>query len=204
MIDQAKRGTAGPRGRPRHGPWRRFLRLLRFRLVIPVLRARHAADYTARGVFVGLLVAMTPTVGIQMAIVAAIWAVVRVVRPAWDFNVVVGMLWTWITNVFTVPPIYYTFLLTGEIMLGRWGEAGGYDMFRARLAKLLDTDAGLIESLWVYAVGIFDAWGLPMFVGCVPWAIAAAFLGYWWSLRLIQRFRRRRASVVVNRPTPPG
>ncbi len=79
---------------------------MRLRLVIPVLRSSATPEYTARGVFVGLLVAMTPTVGIQMAIVAVIWAVVRMVRPAWDFNVVVGMLWTWVTNVFTPPPLY--------------------------------------------------------------------------------------------------
>jgi hypothetical protein len=180
--------------RPKYNGWRRFLRLLRLRLVIPVLRSPAAPDYTARGVFVGLLVAMTPTVGFQMLIVAGIWAMVRVLRPAWDFNVVVGMLWTWLTNVFTVPPIYYMFLLTGEAMLGRWGEAGGYAMFSAQLVKLLQTDASFLESLWIYAVGIFEAWGAPMLLGCVPWAIAAAFLGYWWSLRLIRRFRQRRRS----------
>jgi uncharacterized protein (DUF2062 family) len=158
--------------RPKYNGWRRFLRLLRLRLVIPVLRSPAAPDYTARGVLVGLLVAMTPTVGFQMLIVAAIWAMVRLLRPAWDFNVVVGMLWTWLTNIFTLPPIYYMFLLTGEAMLGRRGEAGGYAMFSAQLVKLLRTDASFLESLWIYAVGIFEAWGAPMLLGCVPWAIA--------------------------------
>ncbi|MDA1098488.1 MAG: DUF2062 domain-containing protein [Proteobacteria bacterium] len=178
--------------RPKHNLWQGYRRLLRLRLVIPVLRSPAAADYTARGVFVGLLVAMTPTVGFQMLIVAGIWAAVRLLRPAWDFNVVVGMLWTWLTNVFTAPPIYYLFLLTGEAMLGRWGDAGGYAMFSDRLVELLQTDASFLESLWIYAVGIFDAWGVPMLLGCVPWAFGSAFLGYWWSLRLVQRFRERR------------
>ena len=184
---------------PKHKSWGRFQRLLRLRLVIPVLRSPAAADYTARGVFVGLLVAMTPTVGVQMLIVAGIWAMVRVLRPAWDFNVVAGMLWTWITNLFTLPPIYYLFLLTGEGMLGRWGEAGGYAMFSDRLVKLLQTDATFLESLWIYAAGIFEAWGVPMLLGCVPWSIASAFLGYWWSLRLIQRFRRHRRDRAGRR-----
>ena len=179
----------------KHSAWKRLRRLLRLRLVIPVLRSPDAADYTARGVAVGLLVAMTPTVGIQMAIVAGIWAVVRMTRPSWDFNVVVGMLWTWLTNIFTVPPIYYTFLITGEAMLGRWGEAGGYAVFSERLMKLLQTDATFFESLWIYAVGIFEAWGAPMLIGCIPWAIGSAFLGYWWSLRLVLRFRERRRGL---------
>jgi uncharacterized protein (DUF2062 family) len=168
---------------------------LRLRLVIPILRSPDAAEYTARGIFVGLLVALTPTVGIQMAIVAGIWAVVRLVRPAWDFNVVVGMLWTWLTNIFTVPPIYYVFLITGEAMLGRWGEAGGYAVFSERMVELLQTDATFLESLWVHAAGIFDAWGVPMLLGSLPWAIVGAFLGYWWSLRLIRRFRARRREL---------
>ena len=167
---------------------------MRLRLIIPVLRSPEAADYTARGVFVGLLVALTPTVGLQMAIVAGIWAVVRVVRPSRDFNVVVGMIWTWLTNVLTVPPIYYAFLVTGEGMLGRWGETGGYAIFQERLVKLLQTDTTFLESLLVYVVGIFDAWGMPMMIGCLPWAISGAFLGYWWSRRLIHRFQNRRQS----------
>ena len=86
---------------------------MRLRLIIPVLRSPEAADYTARGVLVGLLVALTPTVGLQMLIVAGVWTMVRVLRPSWDFNVVIGMIWTWLTNVFTAPPIYYAFLITG-------------------------------------------------------------------------------------------
>jgi len=188
--------------RPKNHVERRFWRLMRLRLVIPVLRSSAAPDYTARGVFVGLLVAMTPTVGVQMAIVLGIWAVLRVLRPAWGFNVVVGMLWTWLTNIFTVTPIYYLFLLTGEAMLGRWDEAGGYVMFSEQLEKLLETDASILESLWIYAVSIFEAWGVPMLLGCVPWAIASACLGYWWSLRLIERFRERRRNQVSRRDRP--
>ena len=165
---------------------------MRLRLIIPVLRSPEAAEYTARGVFIGLLVALTPTVGLQMVIVVVVWAMVRVVRPSWDFNVVIGMIWTWLTNVFTAPPIYYAFLVTGEGMLGRWGETGGYAIFQERLVKLLQTDATFLESLLVYVVGIFEAWGMPMMIGCVPWAIGGAFLGYWWSLRLIHRFQNRR------------
>ena len=164
---------------------------MRLRLIIPVLRSPEAAEYTARGVFIGLLVALTPTVGLQMVIVAVVWAMVRVVRPSWDFNVVIGMIWTWLTNVFTAPPIYYAFLVTGEGMLGRWGETGGYAIFQQRLVKLLQTDVTFLESLLIYVVGIFEAWGMPMMIGCVPWAIGGAFLGYWWSLRLIHQFQNR-------------
>lgn len=182
-----------PKPKPKSGG---FSRLIRYRLVLPVLRAKHPPDYTARSVFFGLLVAMTPTVGVQMLIVLAIWFVVRFVRPAWDFNVVIAMLWTWLTNVFTLGPIYFGFLITGRFMLGGGGDVSGYDEFVDRLEQALASDAGFIEMFWVYTVDLFEIWGLPMFLGSVPWAILSAVLGYWWSLRLITKRRARLKSKV--------
>ncbi len=173
-----------------------FRRQIRYRLVVPVLRAKHSPGYTARSVGIGLLVAMTPTVGAQMAIVLAIWFAVRFVRPRWDFNVVIAMLWTWITNVFTLAPVYYVFLVTGRLMLGSGGDLSGYEAFSEMLEKSFDTDAGFFESLWRYTVNLFEIWGLPMFLGSVPWAILSAGLGYWWSFRLITRRRAKRKPAL--------
>ena len=172
--------------------WKRLHRLLRYRLVVPILRGRHPPEYTARGVFFGLLAAMTPTVGIQMPIVLVIWTLVRILRPAWDFNLVVGLAWTWVTNIFTVPPVYYVFLVTGRLMMGQWDAISGYVRFQEKLATLLQADATWYEALWIYIWGIFQIWGVPLFVGSIPWAILTAWLGYRWSLRLIREFRMRR------------
>jgi len=61
--------------------WHRFTRLMRYRLVIPILRARHEPEYTARGVFVGVAWGFTPTVGFQMPIVFVIWSIMRILAP---------------------------------------------------------------------------------------------------------------------------
>ena len=187
------------RRRAKMGLFNGWRRLLRLRLVIPMLRASHEPEHTARGVSVGLFFAMTPTVGVQMPLVMLAWLALRLLRRSWDFNPVIAMAWTWVTNVITVPPIYYAFLVTGELMLGRWGESGGYEVFQARLAALLQTDASFLDSLWIYAVGMFDAWGLPMFVGSIPWAIGSAWLGYVWSLKATRRFRARKAARMQMR-----
>jgi hypothetical protein len=189
--------------RAKTGIWNRLYRLLRLRLVIPLLRARHSPGYTARGVAIGMLVAMTPTVGVQMAICAIIWAIIKALRPKWDFNVIVAMAWTWVTNVFTLAPIYYVFLLTGELMMGHWGDAGGYEVFTARLSELLSQDASWYEALWVYAVEIFTAWGVPMFLGSIPWAIATAWLSYRWSLKLSTSVHARRQRRAERRRASP-
>ncbi len=167
-------------------------RLLRYRLMVPLLRAKHPPEYTARGVLVGLLVAMTPTVGVQMPICLAIWFILRLAWPAWDFNVVIAMAWTWVTNVFTLGPIYYLFLITGQLMLGEGSSSSGYEAFMASLQETLSADAGLVESLWVYTVDLFEIWGIPMFLGSIPWALIAGFVGYRWSLKFLQRVRTRR------------
>jgi uncharacterized protein (DUF2062 family) len=177
----------------------RFRRVVLYRLIMPVLRAKHPPEYTARSVLVGLVVAMTPTVGIQMPIVFLIWLAVRYTKRQWDFNVIIAMAWTWVTNVFTLAPIYYVFLVTGRIMLGADGGLTGYDAFARDLQEALSADAGVIESLWIYTLELFKTWGVPMFVGSVPWAIICGWLGYRWSLRMVRRFRGRRERRAAAR-----
>ncbi|MCP5372759.1 MAG: DUF2062 domain-containing protein [Hyphomicrobiales bacterium] len=172
--------------------WTRFRRLARLKLVIPILRARDNPHHTARGVWFGLFVAMTPTVGVQMLMVLGIWMFVRAVVPRLSFNLVIGLAWTGTTNFFTVAPFYYLFLVTGRVMTGHWDELTGWAAFATELDARLGADAGPLESLWVYTVGLFEAFGVPMFLGSLPWALLAAWLGYRWTLGLLARSRARR------------
>ena len=197
-------GIAKRRVTGRGGAFAGLRRLARYRLVVPILRGHHhSADYTARAVFVGLLVAFTPTVGVQMPIVAAIWGGVRAVRPSWSFNLVIALAWTWVTNVVTVPPIYYVFLITGQAMLGHWSDILGYQAFSARLAHSLVADGDCIEALWAYVLNLLDAFGLPIFLGCLPWTLLVSWLGYRWSLKAAHRLRalrERRLRTTRERP----
>jgi uncharacterized protein len=169
--------------------FRSLMRLCRYRLIIPILRGRNPPAHTARGVLVGLLCAMTPLVGVQMAMVAGVWAVQRVVAPEWRFSVVIAMAWTWITNVFTLPPIYYVFLVTGRLMLGRWEESLGFGDFADKLEEILSLGGGGFTAAWEITLAMVELWGLPMFLGCVPWAILCGWIGYRWSLRFVTRRR---------------
>ena len=166
-----------------------MMRLLSYRLLVPILRGRRAAQVTARGCAVGLAVAMTPTVGIQMAICAAIWLAVKAVRPSWNFNLIVACGLTWITNVFTLPPIYYGFLVTGRFMLGNGGGMYGFSDFTHDLDQVMAIQPEGLNWLWIYVFEFIDLWGLPMFVGCVPWAIICGWGGYVWSSRFLRSLR---------------
>ncbi len=183
VSDKPAGGNARKRGNA-------LSRMVRYRMVIPVIRGRGDPRRTARGVCVGLGLAMMPTVGAQMVLVGIFWAIMRVIAPGWRFNVVVALAWTWFTNIFTLVPIYYLFLVTGNVMLLRENPFGGFDAFSTRLMELLQADLGMFEYAWVTTVAIFDEWGLPMVLGSFPWAIVSAWLGYVWCLKFLERLQR--------------
>ncbi len=150
----------------RNNKGRGLSRLLRYRLLIPILRSRHPPEYTARGVSVGLAVALTPTIGVQMPVVFMLWIGVRRLRPAWDFNLLVALAWIWLTNVVTMPLIYYLFLVTGRDLLGRWEKIRDLSTFNERFSGALDTGAGGLETLWVYTQRLVEQLGCPR---CLAW-----------------------------------
>jgi len=170
----------------------RFSQLVHDKLIDPLHRSKHPAEHTARGVFFGLLIALTPTVGVQMSIVFGIWLVIRRFRPSWDFSLVVALAWTWVTNVATAPPLYYLYIVSGRILLGHWDDLQGYDVFSEQLAQTMPMDAGWLETAWLYVVNLFEIFGVSLFVGCLPWTVFGAWAGYVWSLRVVTRVRRAR------------
>ena len=174
--------------------FRGIQRLVRYWLVVPILRGNMNPVYNARGVLVGLVCAMTPLLGVQMALVGGVWAVQRLVAPEWRFNVVIAIAWTWVTNVFTVPFVYYMFVLTGQLMLGRWDNSLGFAAFSVRLEEILAIDGHNLTAIWYITVAIMDHWGLPLFLGSLPWMAAGGWIGYQLTLRFIRRRRRRRPS----------
>jgi uncharacterized protein (DUF2062 family) len=176
----------------KYGLWQRIVRMLRYRLLIPLKRSRHAPEHTARGVMVGVAWSMTPTVGIQMPIVFGTWVISRKLFN-WDFHLLNGLAWTWLSNIFTLLPIYYLFFITGQGILGRLDDLTGYDGF----VNLMDDAQKVSLSDWGAMRGwfttIFEGWGVSMLVGCVPWAVLSGWIAYIWSLAFVRKYRARRS-----------
>ena len=186
---------------PTPQPRGRFAQLVHDKLIDPLHRSKHPPEYTARGVLFGVLIALTPTVGVQMPIVFGIWLVIRRVRPSWDFSLAVALAWTWVTNVFTAPPLYYLYIVSGRILLGHWDDLQGYGVFTKRLAQTMPKDAGWLETAWLYLVNLFEIFGVSMFVGCLPWMVLGTWAAYLWSLGVLTRIhhaRERRAAAARN------
>lgn len=180
----------GARNSRKDGWWNGLKRLVRHRLVIPLKRHPHPPEYTARGVGVGLLVAMTPTIGIQMFIVAGLWLfVTRLLK--WEFSLIAGLAYTWTTNVFTMIPIYYLSYVTGQVLLGNWDDINGFDNFSELVNRIANNpDVGFWQALWLWTVELFTGWGVPMFIGSIPWALLSAWLGYMFTHKYIVHHRR--------------
>lgn len=174
--------------------WQRLKRMMRLRLIIPMLRSRQPPENTARAVAVGLFWAFTPTFGIQMALSAVHWYIARTFFKR-DFSVIVAMAWTWVTNLFTVPIAYYTFFLTGQIILGRWSDLSGYESFQKFWVTAMGESGGdptSIEAWKTYFSVIVEGWGLALLVGSLPIAFVSYFVGYYWTLRIVHRWRAMR------------
>ena len=174
----------------------KLLRLFRYKLIIPILRSKSPPVETARGVLIGLVSAMNPFVGIQMALVAGFWACQRFLFPQWKFNIVPALAWTWVTNVFTVPFVYYVFLITGRLMLGKWDQSLGFSEFSLNLEETLIVGGGGLTAIWDITLTMIELWGLPLFIGCIPWAVVTGWVGYNWTLKFQQNRQSRLRKIV--------
>ncbi len=191
-----------PFGKP-SGVWHRLSRAIRFRLFIPMMRSQHSPEHTARGVMVGLVCACIPSPVGQMGLAFGVWIIARRLFN-WDFSLIQGLAWTWVTNVFTAAPCYYLFFLTGQILLGRWHDLSGYDSFVSAFSGLFSGEAGFLQSLYNLARVVVLDWGLAMYLGAIPWAALAGWLGYRLGLRFVIAYRAARARRWARRAALPA
>ena len=189
MNNEANKQFKGHMARNSHSAWQKFMRLIRYRLIVPILRTRHAPEYTARGVFVGIAFGLTPTVGIQIGIVMVLWSIVRSMLPRWDFNLIVALAWVWLSNVFTMVPLYFGFLVTGRMIMGHSESLPSYKTFAKELTSTFEVEADGLTGFWQQTVNLFDLFGTPMLVGCIPWALIGGWVGYIWTAKYLRRRR---------------
>ena len=186
-----------PTGFRKRGFFNTIVSLIRMKLVIPMLRSKNPPEITARGSLVGMAWAMTPLVGIQMYLTFMTWLACRKFFK-WNFNLPVAIAWNWVTNVFTVPPFYYAFYVTGKAMTGEFAERTTYAKFYGLIKTVLDED-GLIEALKAMWTILIKDWGVAMMIGSIPWIIFGGWGAYAWTLWFIRRRQRTLAQRLANR-----
>ncbi len=146
-----------------------------------------------------MLLAMTPTIGIQMFMIAGTWLfLTKVIK--WEFSLLAGLGWTWTSNVFTMIPLYYLFYITGQVMLGNFNDISGFEQFSQLVGHIShNPDLSFWEKTSKWMVNLFKGWGVPMFIGSIPWAILSSWLGYKIAYNYVVKHRERRARRMAAR-----
>ncbi len=173
------------------GLWERMGRLSRLKLLIPLKRSPHSAEYSARGVGIGMFWALTPLVGIQMYLCLMTWLLLKPFKD-FQFSLVISFAWTWVSNVFTMLPMYYGFYVTGQVMLGRWNDISGYATFLSSWDSAFSTDNGFWQGVLELLALLAAELGISMAVGCLPYAVIGGWASYVVALKYIRRRRERK------------
>lgn len=104
-----------------------------------------------RGVTLGIFIAFIP-MPMQMAAIIAF-------MPFFKFNVPLGLAMCWLSNPFTMPPMYYMEYLTGSFFLGIKPEP--------------------VEMTMEWFANNLDNIFIPLYTGTLFYSIIGASLTYW-------------------------
>jgi uncharacterized protein (DUF2062 family) len=161
--------------------WKRAKRFC----VYHVLHADDPPHRLALGIAVGMFVTFTPLIGFQMMIsVFLAWLL--------GANKLVGVPLVWISNPFTIIPIYFPCYQLGCKLLGVPVVSEQWKQLGTEWKELLGDPAttwGLKVKFWWQ--GLMEFIG-PLCVGCLVVATVAGVLSYYISLYAIRSYRLRR------------
>ncbi len=127
----------------------------------------------ARGLALGLFVALTPTIGFQMLLVGLL----ILFFPG---NLPIALAACWITNPITAPPIFYIQYKIGLWLMKITGSLP---------YKPLDENPVVLS--------MYDMAG-AMWLGSLIVALTAGLFGYWLMLGLVGLERRLRLSKILH------
>ncbi len=152
------------------------------RIVDPIKRAQGSPASVARGSALGMWIALTPTVGIQMAIVAVLGLPLRA-------NIPVALALVWISNPVTVPGLYFIFYWIGAALLGTSPESFSEmkGLFTGGFQSVMVGEVSVVDSLLVFGWDI--VW--PMCLGSLLLATVIAIPTYYIALAMAQSRKAR-------------
>ncbi len=163
------------------------------RLIFPIINSVAPVRQVGWGVAFGMFIGLTPTMGIQMYIIAGIWAVFRYLLR-FHFYLPVGVALVWISNPVTVVPMYYLFLITGNLFFGmmNWPAISlDWSTFQQKFDELFQL--GFWEKIVEGTKFLFIDLGLPMLIGSLFYAIPLSIISYFATCYFLTRYRKFKA-----------
>jgi len=169
--------------------WRRW--------VVWLSRLRGSPHAIAGGLAVGTLVTFTPLIGFQTLLALGLATLLGVNRP-------VSILPTWLTNPFTIPPVYAFTYWVGSFVWPGPSVAEVSAALRTATDQLARSDYfALREQLGALLELGRDVFGPMAIGGLAVGGVAAAFV-YVVTLRTVMLVRERRAARRRERRAPPA
>ncbi|RME78089.1 MAG: DUF2062 domain-containing protein, partial [Planctomycetota bacterium] len=150
--------------------------------ILLILQLKDSPESIARGVAIGMVVAMTPTVGIQMMIVLFISLFIRLNRIA-------GCIVVYISNPFTMIPIYWLDYWIGAKVMG-------YEMItRQEFSKLFEFQTSTFYEQFLEFSRNCLALGMevviPMFVGGLILGLILGIPLYPITLKAVRNYQEK-------------
>ncbi len=166
--------------------WLRLRRMLAQR----VLHTDDTPHKIGLGAGLATFVAFLPLVGFQTVIAIGLAALFRA-------NKAICIPIVWITNVFTIPPIYGACLALGRFVTG----ANVTQTDEAVLSSLQEQQStGLLEpSLWQAWLNRLAGLGFDMCVGCVIVGTVGGVAAYFIARNGVISYRERRRQRILRR-----
>lgn len=175
-----------------------FRKQVHTRLIRPIFESVSPVHETALGGAIGVFIGLTPTVGIQMALVLMVWLGFKYLLNQ-RFDLIVGTALVWISNPLTMFFLYFVFFKTGYIVLVLSGLQPeplklSYTAFSRKLTLILN--ASQDNSLDIIINGtrflLIDL-GWPMLIGSLFYALPLSIFAYVCLSRILPVHRKRKA-----------
>jgi uncharacterized protein len=169
-----------------------FQKLLRPAVIFIKFKILHVDDTSqriARGVAVGLWIAFTPLVGFHMILALAVATLLRA-------NKALAMMLVWLSNPFTLLPVYGSCYLVGRLLIGRLHHSSVQPGQVGELLGNLFSFSKMMTCLyssefWKDLVIVFGKIGLEVTVGGFVIGTLAAIIGYFTTRWLIITHRAK-------------
>lgn len=143
----------------------------------------------AMGVAIGMFVAFTPTIPLQMTISFFIAWAMRVNKAA-------SLPPAWVTNPVTAPPVFFAEYLTGVYlmkMLGMNIDVVGKDKFAKGMDAILALDlfkpTEMFPQILDLIVKTWDKIGPPLLVGSLIWSTIIGIAFYFITSKYVKKRR---------------
>ena len=188
--------------------WSGIVEFVEFR----ILHIDDTPHRIALGVAIGLFVALTPTISLQMIIAVGVAAILRA-------NKAVVIPLVWITNPLTAVPIFYANYRIGAAILNGEGNFQDAEGLIAILLKDAHGSAGILGrflelEFWKHVLDTVAHLGTELWVGSIIVGAVLGTAGYAATKWAVVSYRRRsprksrlpgpRAATPSRRPDAPS